>query len=294
MHENEVDIDAELVRSLLRAQFPRWAELPIERFDSGGTVNAIYRLGDELYVRMPLLEQWSRSLKVEGRWLPRLGPHLPVAVPEILGKGVPGEGYPFHWAVVRWLDGEPWRPDRVRDMNEAALDIASFISAFHAIETAAIVTDQPAFWRKPLGEFDQWVRHSIDASSDMIDADRLTTAWEVALEAPAFDGSPIWVHSDLLRGNVLVDGGRLSAVIDFGGVHVGDPARDVAAAWTLLAGGESRGVFRDALSVDDGTWARARGWAIKHVGAIPYYRETNQAMVDSALHTIGEVLGDVR
>jgi len=145
----------------------------------------------------------------------------------------------------------------------------------------------------PLRSRDAWVRMTAESARDMIDADALLAAWDAALELPDFDGTPSWVHSDFLAGNVLVDAGRMIAVIDFGGAHVGDPALDISAAWKLLKGEESRDVFRAALDVDGATWARARGWAIPMVGALHYYRDTNRAMVDGGLHTIGEVLADI-
>lgn len=290
MHEGEVDIGIDLVRRLLKKQFPQWADLPLEYFDSGGTVNAIYRLGDDMYVRLPLVEWWAWHLKTEAKWLPRLAPHLPLPIPEALAHGEPEAGYPFTWALYRWIDGEPWRPDRVRDMNETANNLATFIRAMQRIDTAGGKIPR-GVQRLPLRSRDEWVRTTAESARDMIDADALLAAWEAALELPDFDGTPLWVHSDLLPGNVLINDGRVSAVIDFGGVHVGDPALDISAAWKLLSG-KSRNVFREALDVDDVTWARARGWAIPSVGALHYYRHTNPAMVRFGLHTIAEVLSD--
>jgi aminoglycoside phosphotransferase (APT) family kinase protein len=291
MHADEVDIDTDLVRRLLGSQFPEWADLPLERFASGGTVNAIYRVGEDLCVRLPLAERFAGDLEIEAAWLPRLAPHLPVAVPEVVAYGRAGGGYPFDWAVYRWIEGEPWRGERLRDLPEAARDLVAFIRALSGIDaTGGRIA--PPMWTAPLPRRDAWVRAAIAASADMIDADALTEAWERAVALPAYDGPPVWVHSDLLRGNVLVYRGNLCAVIDFATVHVGDPARDVIAVWTLLST-ESRTLFREALGVDDATWERARGYAIGSVGAIPYYRHTNAAMVEGALVTVGEVLADL-
>jgi aminoglycoside phosphotransferase (APT) family kinase protein len=291
MHEDQVDIDVDLVRRLLKKQLPHWAGLPLEYFDSGGTVNAIYRLGDDMYVRLPLQESWVWGLKTEVKWLPRLAPHLPVPIPEPLAHGEPCEGYPFPWAVYRWIEGESWKLDRVRDLNEAAGGLADFIKALWRIDTAGGKIPRGA-QGLPLRSRDAWVRMTADSARDMIDADALLEAWDAALELPDFEGTPRWVHSDLLPGNVLVRDGRVNAVIDFGGVHVGDPALDISAAWKLLTGG-SRQVFREALDVDNTTWERARGWAVPSVGALHYYRNTNPAMVAFGLHTINEVLADV-
>jgi aminoglycoside phosphotransferase (APT) family kinase protein len=177
-------------------------------------------------------------------------------------------------------------------MNGAAEDLARFISAMHQID--------PTDGKVPRGvqglelrSRDGWVRMTAESAKDMIDADALLAAWDEALRLPEFDGPPVWVHSDLLPGNVLLRDGRVHAVIDFAGVHLGDPALDISAAWKLLKGPESREVFRAALDVDDATWARARGWAMPSVGALHYYRHTNPAMVAFGLHTITEVLLDI-
>jgi len=291
MHADEIDIDVSLVRRLLAAQFPKWADLPIEAVPSTGTVNAIYRLGDDMVVRLPRVHRWARSLEIEYEWLPKLAPHLPLAVPEPLAKGSPGEGYPWPWAVYRWIEGETWNADSVRDLREAATDLARFITALQLIDTTGAPGPRPRGSRGTLAERDPYVRAAIAASHGMIDTDAVTAAWETALQAHGWDGPPVWVHGDLLAGNVLVAGGRLRAVIDFGGVHVGDPARDIMAAWTLFTG-ESRDVFRAALSVDDSTWARARGWAVSRVLNIPYYKDTNPLFAADAQHTIDEVLAE--
>ncbi|MGH2760075.1 MAG: aminoglycoside phosphotransferase family protein [Actinomycetota bacterium] len=292
MHDDQVDIDVELVQRLIEKQFPQWADLPLEYFDSGGTVNAIYRLGDDMYVRLPLREAWAWGLKTEAKWLPRLAPHLPLPIPKVLAHGEPDEGYPLAWSVYRWIDGEPWRPDRVRDMNEAAEDLARFISAMQRIDPTDGKVPRGS-QGLPLRSQDGWVRMTAESARDTIDADALLAAWDEALELPDFAGTPVWVHSDLLPGNVLIQGGRVNAVIDFSGAHVGDPALDISAAWKLLKGAASREVFRAALDVDDATWSRARGWAMPSVGALHYYRRTNPAMVAFGLHTITQVLLDL-
>src|SRR5918999_83441 len=136
MHADELDIDVSLVRRLLAAQLPEWAALPLEPVASTGTVNAIFRLGDDMAVRLPRVEWWAAALEKELHWLPRLAPQLPLAVPEPLATGEPGEGYPWHWAVYRWLAGEEWSVDRVRDLSAAAAELARFVSALQRIKTS--------------------------------------------------------------------------------------------------------------------------------------------------------------
>ena len=289
MHPGEVDIDASLVRRLLAAQFPQYADLPVSPTRSTGTVNAIYRLGEHLYARLPRLREWTRDLDKEWRWLPELAPRLSLQVPEPVEKGRPENFYPFPWAIYGWIEGEPYSDELVDDERRAAGDLARFVTGLRGVPP---VPGAPRGGRRPLRELDALTREAIGAARDVIDADAATAAWERALEAPTWDGAPVWVHADLLRPNVLVRGGRVRAVIDFGGVGVGDPAADVIAAWSIFnrAGRET---FRDALDVDGGTWNRARGFALHQAAMIiPYYAETNPGFAALAKRTVMEVLAD--
>jgi aminoglycoside phosphotransferase (APT) family kinase protein len=289
MHDDEVHIDAALVRRLVAEQFPRWAGLPIRAVRSTATVNAIYRLGDQHYVRLPRVEEWTQDLDKEWRWLPKLAPRLSLRVPEPVGKGHPAGSYPFSWAIYGWIEGQPYSDELVDDEYQAARDLAQFVVELRRIEPAV---GAPRGGRKPLRELDAVTRAAIEASLDVIDSDAATAAWERALQAPAWKGTPVWIHSDLLRPNVLVHDGRLCAVIDFGGVGVGDPAADVIAAWSVF-GHTGRRVYRDALDVDDGTWNRARGFALHQAAMIiPYYTDTNPRFVALAKRTVEEVLAD--
>jgi aminoglycoside phosphotransferase (APT) family kinase protein len=294
MHADEVETDAALVGRLLEAQFPEWAILRIERFEHSGTDNAIYRLGDELAARLPRIH-WAKDLvDKEFTWLPRFAPRLPLAIPELLAVGEPGAGYPWRWSVQCWLPGENAATANIDDLVQAAIDLAAFIRALQAIDTTGGPLAGPAnFYRGvPLAERDADVRRAIAASAGTIDAAAVTAAWEGALRSPAWDGPPVWVHGDL-PFNMLAFGGRLSAVIDFGCLGVGDPACDLDVAWSLFSG-ESRAAFREALGVDDATWARGRGWALRAVGGISHYAETNPELVASCLHRVEEVLADHR
>ncbi|MFJ6573844.1 aminoglycoside phosphotransferase family protein [Streptomyces sp. NPDC091292] len=314
MHADEAPIDVPLVRGLLTAQFPQWAHLPLTRFPSSGTVNAVYRLGDDLTVRLPRIPGGVEDIEKEQRWLPRLAPLLPVAVPAVLGKGVPGEGYPWPWSVHRWLDGDhpdatrlaptestaddPGDPANSADLADStdpaaqlALDLAEFITALHRIDP----TDAPPAYRAaPLATVDDGARAAIRDLRGDIDTGAATAAWDAALEAPDWSGPPVWLHSDLMPGNLLLSRGRLSAVIDFGTVGVGDPACDLIVAWNPLPARVRNG-FRAAVVLDDATWARGRGWALcMALIQLPYYRETNPVIAGHARHVIREVLTDHR
>ncbi len=294
MRADEVDTDVSLVGRLLAAQFPDWADLPIEPVDSAGTDNAIYRLGDDMAVRLPRIRRATAQLDKEHQWLPRLAPHLPLAIPVPLAKGMPSEGYPWRWSVYRWLTGETATIERIADPRQAATDLAQFVAALNRIDaTGGPPPGAHNFGRGvPLAMRDAVTRTAISSLHGMIDADAVTVAWEAALKTAAWDRPPVWIHGDLEPGNLLVKRGRLSAVIDFGGLGVGDPACDLMGAWTLFSG-ESRKVFRAALSVDDSTWARGRGWALSvALLYIPYYLDSNPAGVSAARHAINEVLAD--
>jgi aminoglycoside phosphotransferase (APT) family kinase protein len=298
MHAGEVDTDASLVARLVAAQFPAWAELPIEAVRSAGTDNAIYRLGTEMAVRLPRVEWAAAQVNKEQTWLARLGPRLPLAIPVPLAKGTPALGYPWHWSVYRWLEGETATLERIADACQAALELARFVAALEGIDPAGgpAAGAHSSFRGVPLAQRDAPTRAALVSLHGVLEGDELAAAkaaWNAALEAPTWEGTPVWIHGDLQSGNLLAVQGRLVAVIDFGCLCVGDPACDLAVAWNLFDA-DARNVFREALAVDDATWARGRGWALSiALIALPYYRDTNRVLADIARHAITEVLADI-
>ncbi len=294
MHEGEVYTDAALVRRLLAAQFPQWADLPIEPVPSAGTDNALYRLGDDMAVRMPRIDWAIDQVEKEQRWLPKLAPLLPLDIPLPLAQGAPGEGYPWDWTICRWLEGEEATAENVPDLRRAALDLARFIAALQRIDPAGGPhPGEHNSWRGvPLFIRDASVRQSIAALDGMLDAEAATAAWEASLDAPGWDRPPVWIHGDLQPGNLLARDGRICAVIDFGCLGVGDPACDLLPAWNFLDA-EARQVLRSTLAVDDATWARGRGWALSvALIALPYYLHTNPAIVAASWRVLDAVLAD--
>lgn len=288
MHEGEVAIDLDLVGRLVAVQFPELAELPVIAVASTGTVNAIYRIGDQLYARLPRVADWVPDLEREWQWLPQLAPRLSLQVPEPVAQGQPAGPYPFRWAIYRWLAGETYVDALVDDEIEAARDLARFVTELRGIDPVGA----PRGGRIPLRELDGDTRQVIEAAREVIDADAALASWEHSVLAPPWDGRPVWIHGDLPRPNVLVDGGRINAVIDFGGAGVGDPASDVIAAWSVF-GPAGRAEFRACLEVDDDTWHRARGIALHQAAMIiPYYPESNPGFVALAQRTLGEILAD--
>ncbi|RSN79092.1 phosphotransferase [Streptomyces sp. WAC 05379] len=260
MRADELDIDAALVGRLVAEQFPEWGGLAVRRVRSAGTDNAMYRLGDDMVVRLPRLPGGARQVDTEHRWLPRLAPRLPLAVPVPLAKGAPGAGYALPWGVYRWLDGENAHDAPLTEPADAAERLGRFVAALRKVDAAG----GPPSWRGgPVGGNDAHVRTAIRdlGAAGTLDAPAATAVWEDALRLPQWDHAPVWLHGDLLPGNLLTSAGRLTAVIDFGGLGVGDPAADTIAAWAVFDA-EAREVFRAAADVDEATWARGRGWAL--------------------------------
>ena len=294
MHADEVDIDRALVAQLLAAQCPQWADLPLAPIRSAGTDNALYRLGDDLVVRLPRVAGASKDVDQEHCWLPRLAPYLPLAIPVPLARGRPGAGFPWAWSVCRWLDGEDAQSKRLAEDGQAARDLAAFIVALQRLAVEGWPSPAPPTSPRggPLATRDAPTRAAIAALSGQIDTGAVTRAWEAALQAPVWPGPPVWTHGDLLPGNLLVREGRISAVIDFGCLGVGDPACDLIVAWALLSA-QARAIFNAALATDAATWARGRGWALS-IGliALPYYQHTNPVFAATARQMIAEVLAD--
>ena len=294
MHLDEVDTSEALVRRLLASQFPHWTKLPLKEVRSAGTDNAIYQLGNDLCVRLPRIHWAVGQIDKESKWLPRLAPALPLEVPKLIAKGEPDESYPYNWAIYKWLSGENKAIEQVSDARQAALDMAQFITALQQIDTTdAPLASEHNLRGVSLKTRDKATREALKKLDGMIDT-RAVAVWEEALQAPEWTDEPVWFHGDLLTGNVLFTQGRLSAVIDFGGLGVGDPAPDMMIAWSLFAG-ESRKLFREALGVDDATWTRGRGQALSQAAIfIPYYLDTNPLGVRYAQRIIAELIGDLK
>ena len=255
-------VDVPLVRRLIAAQFPQWADLPIRPVAEEGWDNRTFHLGDELSVRLPSAAAYALAVEKEHRWLPVLARELPLPISVPVAKGEPGEGYPHPWSVYRWLDGEPMTQARIADLTEFAVTLADFLCALQRIDP----TDGPGpglhNWYRggPLTTFDKMTRRALDTLDGHVRTDLAREIWEAALDA-SWDQRPVWFHGDVAEGNLLVVDGRLAAVIDFGTSGVGDPACDLVIAWTWFSG-DSRRAFLDRLSPDPATVARARGWAL--------------------------------
>jgi aminoglycoside phosphotransferase (APT) family kinase protein len=290
LHDDQLEIDIDLVRRLVDIQFPQWSDARLTPVESSGTVNALYRLGGELVVRLPLAKWGADAVEREQEWIPRLSPLLPFEIPRLLGRGRPALGYPCPWSVFAWIEGGHPEPGQLRDPQLLATDLAALVRAFHGID----LPDAPDAQRGPVSEVDRSVRKCIAEVADEFDPGELTKAWDISLDAPEWDGPPLWAHSDLLASNLLMRSERLAGVIDFGAAGVGDPACDLMVAWNVLPV-QARQSFQDAVGLDEATWLRGRGWALAQaVVALPYYRETNPGMTQAARHALSQVLTDVQ
>ncbi|MEZ4590763.1 MAG: aminoglycoside phosphotransferase family protein [Chloroflexota bacterium] len=293
MHDDEVDTSPALVRQLLADQFPHWAHLPLKPVPSAGTDHAIYRLGTDKAVRLPRIGWATGQAEKERHWLPRLGPQLPLAVPQPLALGQPAAGYPWAWSVYRWLPGQNVASDTLTNPGETAVALAHFLAALQQIDTRDGPLAAAHHLRgAPLITRDEAFREAVAALPELYDRTLLTAIWEAALQAPGWDRAPVWFHGDVLPGNLLFVNGRLSAIIDFGGLGVGDPACDLMIAWNLFTAA-GRAVLRQALAVDEATWARGRGHALAQaVIFIPYYLETNPVGVAYARRAVAEIVAE--
>lgn len=306
LHDDELLIDLSLVRALVDHALPECASLPLSRLRASGSSNVLFRLGEELLVRLPRQPGGSATIEKEARWLPQIGPLLPVSVPEVVAVGEPDLGYPERWSVVRWLDGDvptvadpashdgPTRPALARDL-------AAVVTALRNIQVPPSARADPqlrSYRGAPIKTMDHTTRDNVTAcraiSNLGLDLDAALRVWEEAMALHEADPglTPRWYHGDLLAENLLTRDGRLSAVLDFGGLAVGDPTVDLVVAWEILAPA-SREVFRRAIGVDEQTWLRGRAWALSvALMTFPYYWSTMPERCSSRRAMARSVLAD--
>ncbi|WP_438854393.1 aminoglycoside phosphotransferase family protein [Agromyces sp. M3QZ16-3] len=296
LHHDELPIDADLAASVVRRERPDWADLPLTAA-GGGTDNVMFRLGDDLLVRMPRTPGGAASLRKEREWMPRLAPGLPVRIPEPVHAGSPSPAYPVEWSVYRWIEGAPPASDTVDDWTVFGADLAGFVGELHRIDLMGGRRTGELSWYRggSLGGAAEWVEPAFAASRPLIgervDVDRLEHWWREALARPDSAAPHVWLHGDLRPGNLLAHEGRLNAVIDFGALSVGAPDAEHAPVWDLP--GDARHAYRDALRLDEATWLRARGWAIAvAISGIPYYWTTFPEFVAECTARLEAILSD--
>ena len=284
---------------------PPYVELPLRRLASSGSSNALFRLGEDLLLRLPRQPGGSATIKKEAAWLPVLAPSLPVAVPEVVAVFGPDRDYPEHWSVVRWIDGDhpdvvgPETPVDERREN-LAVDLAEVVRALGQAEVPIQAVNDPDLrWYRgePLARMDAVTRENIErcrALGDFgFDLDAAARLWHEAISLPGTKDptAPRWYHGDLAAENLLVRDGRLAAVLDFGGLSIGDPAVDLVAAWEVLDP-PARELFRTQVEVDEATWLRGRAWALSIALMIWYYWTTLPARRASRTAVGRNILAD--
>lgn len=297
--DGRAGITASLVRRLVDSQFPQWSHLPVHPVSKDGWDNRTYRLGEHLTARLPTAASYETAVAKEGEWLPRLAPALlPLEVPTVQGSGVPGQSYPFAWSVRGWIPGdtleEAASANRVEDWEEVAAALGRFVRALQSCDTKGGPAAGEHCWYRgcSLKHYDEETRRVLGKQPAGVDCSAATLVWQAAL-AEEWRREPVWFHGDLSAGNMLMQHGKLSAVIDFGTCGVGDPACDLVPAWTIFSG-SSRRVFKDAVELDAATWARARGWALWKALITLGNESQSDEKRQAALALVRSVIGDYR
>ncbi|MEM9785361.1 MAG: aminoglycoside phosphotransferase family protein [Pseudomonadota bacterium] len=259
---SEPRIDAELVRSLIAAQFPHWADLPIRPVATSGWDNRTFHLGDSMSVRLPSAARYAAQAAKEQCWLPHLAAYLPLAIPEPLGAGEPSQHYPFHWTIMRWLPGQTVASATPKTQQSIAADLAHFLNALRRVPSVGGPAAGPHnFYRGgDLRIYHQEVHHCLGQLDAKVDASAILRVWDRACRS-AWSGAPVWLHGDVSPDNLLMQNGKLSGVIDFGNCAIGDPACDLSIAWTLFEA-PARMVFFQLVDLDAACWERAAGWTL--------------------------------
>ncbi|NHN55672.1 aminoglycoside phosphotransferase family protein [Calidifontibacter sp. DB0510] len=295
MHDNEERATVEIVRGLIADQFPTYADRPVTLVPQEGTDHVLFRVGEELLARLPKIEGAVGQAEVDAQWMPRLAPHLPCKVPQTVALGRPGEGYPWPWSLVTWIDGDTLGADEGAD-PAVAEELAAFARALHRIDTTGAPRKQPGERGSHIADLAD-VGHRAIATltafgDNGFDLEAAAHLWQRIVTTPRWDGEPSWVHGDLMPGNLIVRDGHLAGVIDFLRLGVGDPAPDAGAAWWTFTG-TARAAYKKALGFDHATLLRGAGWALlPALTGLDYYRERWPAFAESAQGTIRELLAD--
>jgi len=287
MHKGQIDINLKMVKKLIQEQFPQFKNLSISKFNSIGTVNSIYRLGSNYYVRLPMLEQYANDILKERYILNHISKNITTNIPKVIGLGNPDDLYPYHWAIHNWIEGDSYK--KIPNSNEIIVELINFIHELHSID---LLINAPKAGRKPLADLHNITIEALNNSKDEINHKKAIHIWESLLNTPVWDNKPVWIHADLLRPNILIKDNHISGIIDFGSAGIGDPAFDIISAWAVFDLKDRR-IFRDKLSVDDSIWYRACAYALHQAALIiPYYRKSNKKFVRFAKETINEIIID--
>ena len=257
-------ITPDLACQLIRTQFPEYADLPITSVKNQGHDNRTYRLGDNMLIRMPTAESYALKVPKEQELLPKLASHLSVGIPAPIKMGAPSNDYPYPFSIYKWLLGDSANNLQIegKALESIASQLARFLKELQGIkDVSGPLPGQHNWWRgDPVSVYDEGARQQIAALSEIIDEKRALNLWERACKTE-WGKPPVWIHGDFASGNILIKDNELSAVIDFGGMAMGDPACDLVIAWTFLTG-KARDIFIHEMNQDEETWLRAKAWAL--------------------------------
>ncbi|MBN7300490.1 aminoglycoside phosphotransferase family protein [Mycobacteroides abscessus subsp. bolletii] len=296
MHAGQVRVTSSVVRALIDDQFPQWRGQPIRCVQGAGTVNAIFRIGDQLAARFPLQgrdpDVVLHQLQAEADAATKLLGRTRFLTPEPVAIGAPGPGYGLPWAVQTWLPGAAATDRDPGDSEGFALDLAEFVAEVHLISTGGKRFEGPGRGGV-LATHDEWMQTCFERSVGLLDVQRLRQMWAPMRELPRGLDADVTSHGDLIPGNLLVsDCGRLAGVLDVGGLGPADPALDLVGGWHLLDAA-ARKVFRESLQPDELQWQRGRAWAFQQaMGLVWYYLESNPAMSRVGRRTLDRLLAD--
>lgn len=293
MKRKSLHIDTALVQRLISKQFPQWANFPIQPVKVGGWDNRTFHLGSQMLVRMPSAEEYADKIEKEQKWLPLLAPLLPLSIPKPIAMGEPGEGYPWRWSVYQWIKGETAAAGYIDNMQEFAKDLVNFIMALQHIDITDGPLPSPRSFAHQYGltTYNHETKQALTTLNAQVDVTAAMAIWEAGLQTQ-WQHAPVWVHGDISAANLLVENGKLKAVIDFGGLAIGDPACDLVIAWKFFDN-ETRKTFRRCLPLDKDTWARGRAWALWKALIIKAgIVQSNTLEIEQAAHTIQEAITD--
>jgi len=289
LHEGQIKIDDIIVKKLIMEQFPQYKDLPILEYNTTGTVNAIYRLGNDYYVRLPILEIYDKDVLREYNILNYISNKISINIPQIIGIGKPNELYPYNWAIHNWIEGDCYDNNKITYFQDIISELVYFINELHSID---VFENAPKAGRKPLMELNSLTIESLNNSKEEIDYKKAIKIWEILVNTSLWDNNPVWIHADLLKPNIKIKNNHIIGIIDFGSAGIGDPAFDIIPAWAVF-NKECRDIFRDKLNICENTWNRGCAYALHQAALIiPYYRNNNKSFVKNAIETINEIIID--
>lgn len=287
----KLSIDKTLVEKLIITQFPQWRNLPISAVANSGWDNRSFHLGDDMLVRLPSAPEYAMQVAKEQYWLPKLATCLPLLIPTPLAIGKPTVEYPYAWSIYRWIDGETVAASHTLNLEELAIDLAEFLMALQKINTHNAPSPGVHNFHRggDLAIYDKETKQALSLLKGIINTELAHYIWQSAT-ATKWTKAPVWIHGDISPGNLLVRNGKLAAVIDFGLIASGDPACDLAIAWTLFKG-KCRERLRETLNLDAATWLRGAGWALwKALIIMSGMANSNSVEINQSPYVLNEIL----